>query len=195
MGRRPCIVPVPFLTPTLSAHWLGLVTAVLANIARALIGGLKHDLPADDAALRRMVPQPLLTFRESIQAALDAERTHTLAARRTEGLMMFCDFRIDNAFYAKRAGASAVAQASEPSMWQVASTLGGDNGYFYMDALWWLRGLADWLIGGRGLSRGRRHPTELRLGDRIDCWTGLGIEPGRRLTLQFGMRAPGSGVL
>lgn len=195
VGRRPRILRVPLLTPTLSAHWLGLVTAVPANIARALIGGLKHDLPADDAALRRLVPQTLLSLRQSVQAALDAERSHTVAARWTEGLMMFRDFRIDNAFYAKRAGGSAVAQASPASMWQVVCSLGGRTGYFYMDGLWWLRGLADWLIGGRGLTRGRRHPTELRLGDRIDYWTVLGIEPGRRLTLQFGMRAPGSGVL
>jgi uncharacterized protein YbjT (DUF2867 family) len=195
VGRRPRILRVPLLTPTLSAYWLGLVTAVPANIARALIGGLKHDLPADDAALRRMVPQTLLSFRQSIQAALDAERTHTVAARWTEGLMMFRDFRIDNAFYAKRASGSAVAQASQATMWRVVCSLGGETGYFYMNGLWWLRGFADWLIGGRGLTRGRRHPTELRLGDRIDYWTVLGIEPGRRLTLQFGMRSPGSGVL
>jgi len=30
--------------------------------ARALIGGLKHDLPADDAELRRLVPLKPLTF-------------------------------------------------------------------------------------------------------------------------------------
>lgn len=88
-----------------------------------------------------------------------------------------------------------MAQASRTSTWQVVCSLGGDTGYFCMDGLWWLRGFAGWLIGGRGLSRGRRHPTELRLGDRIDYWTVLGIEPGRRLTLQFGMRSPGSGVL
>jgi hypothetical protein len=35
----------------------------------------------------------------------------------------------------------------------------------------------------------------LRLGDQIDSWTVQALEPGRRLTLQFGMRAPGSGVL
>ena len=80
-------------------------------------------------------------------------------------------------------------------MWRVVCSLGGDTGYFYMNGLWWLRAFADWMIGGRGLTRGRRHPTELRLGDRIDCWTVLGIEHEQRLTLQFGMRAPGSGVL
>jgi hypothetical protein len=35
----------------------------------------------------------------------------------------------------------------------------------------------------------------LRIGDRIDYWTVLAMEPARRLTLNFGMRAPGSGVL
>ena len=54
VGRRPRIWRVPVLTPTLSSYWLGLVTAVPAKVAGALIGGLKHDLPADDAELRAL---------------------------------------------------------------------------------------------------------------------------------------------
>ena len=46
VGRRPRILRVPVLSPRLSSYWLGLVTAVPASIARALIGGLKHDIPA-----------------------------------------------------------------------------------------------------------------------------------------------------
>lgn len=195
VGKRPRIIPVPFLTPTFSAYWLGLVTAVPANIARALIGGLRHDLPADDAALRRLVPQRLLGFRESIEAALQAERTHQVAARWTEGLLMFRGFSIDNAFYAKRAGGTADSSAGPAALWHVISMLGGNTGYFYMGWLWWIRGLMDWLVGGPGLTKGRRHPTELRLGDRIDYWTVMGIEQQHRLTLNFGMRCPGSGVL
>jgi hypothetical protein len=45
------------------------------------------------------------------------------------------------------------------------------------------------------LQKVRDHPTELRLGDRIDYWKILALEPERRLTLHFGMRAPGTGVL
>jgi uncharacterized protein YbjT (DUF2867 family) len=195
VGKRPRIVRVPVLTPTLSAYWLGLVTAVPASIARALIGGLKHDIPADDAELRRLVPQRLLTYRESVQAALQAEQAHAVAARWTEGLLMFRGFRLDNAFYAKRAGGSAIGPASPAAVWQVVTTIGGDQGYHALGALWWLRGAIDWLLGGPGMTRGRRHPTELRVGDRIDYWTVLAVEPQRRLTLHFGMRAPGSGVL
>lgn len=195
VGKRPLIVRVPVLTPALSARWLSLVTAVPANIARALIGGLRHDLPADDAALRRLVPQKLLGFREAVDAALRAERSHAVAARWSEGLLMFRGFRIDNAFYAKRARGSAVGGASPAAVWQTVATLGGDHGYYAMGWLWWLRSVLDWLAGGPGMTRGRRHPTELRLGDRIDYWTVLALEPGRRLTLHFGMRAPGSGVM
>lgn len=195
VGKRPRILRVPLLSPTISSYWLGLVTAVPASIARALIGGLKHDLPANDAPLRRLVPQRLLSFRESLLAALEAERTHRVAARWTEGLLMFRGFRIDNAFYAKRAAGSAVAQATPAALWQVVATIGGDNGYYYAGLLWWIRGAMDWLLGGPGLTKGRRHPTELRLGDRVDYWTVIGIEPQRRLTLNFGMRSPGSGVI
>jgi uncharacterized protein YbjT (DUF2867 family) len=195
VGKRPRILRVPVLTPNLSAYWLGLVTTVPANIARALIGGLKHDIPARDAALRALVPQPLLTYREAVDAALAAERENAVAARWTEGVMMFRGYRQDHAFYAKRAGGSAVAAASPEAVWRVVCAIGGDNRYFYMNVLWWLREALDWLVGGPGFTRGRRHPTEVRLGDTIDYWTVIGLEPARRLTLNFGLKAPGSGVL
>ncbi len=195
VGRRPRILRVPVLSPRLSSYWLGLVTAVPANIARALIGGLKHDLPAHDEALRRLVPQPLLTFRQAVEAALDAERRHAVAARWTEGALMYRAWRPDYAFYAKRASGSARTRASPEAVWRVVTSLGGANRYFYMNWMWTLREALDWLAGGPGFSRGRRDPDVLRLGDTIDYWTVVGLEPGRRLTLHFGLRAPGSGVL
>lgn len=194
-GRRPRIIPVPVLTPQLSAYWLGLVTAVPASIGRALIDGLGHDLDADDAALRALLPQPLLGVRAAIEAALAAERAHTVAARWTEGLLQFRGFRLDNAWYAKRAGHARVAHVPAQAVWDRVRTIGGERGYYALGFLWWLRAAIDWLIGGSGLTHGRRHPTELRVGDRIDYWTVLALEPGRRLTLHFGLRAPGSGVL
>jgi uncharacterized protein YbjT (DUF2867 family) len=195
IGRRPRILPVPVLTPQLSSYWLALVTTVPANIARALIGGLKHDIPADDARLRVLVPQRLLTFREAVAAALEAERAHTVAARWTEGALMFRGGRHDYAFYAKRAAGSAVARAAPEAVWKIVTQLGGEIGYFYAAPLWRIRAWIDWLAGGPGLTTGRRHPTELRVGDTIDYWTVMALEPERRLTLDFGMRCPGAGVL
>ncbi|MBK8687302.1 MAG: DUF2867 domain-containing protein [Betaproteobacteria bacterium] len=195
VGRSPRILRVPVLSPRLSSYWLGLVTAVPANIARALIGGLKHDIPADDAALRQLVPQPLLTFREAVLAALAAEKANTVTARWTEGAMMYRAYRPDYAFYAKKAGGAAETAASPAAVWRVVTSLGGRNRYFFMNWIWTLRELADWLVGGPGLTRGRRDAVDLRLGDTVDYWTVVGLERNRRLTLNFGMKAPGAGIL
>jgi uncharacterized protein YbjT (DUF2867 family) len=193
--KSPWIIPVPVLTPTLSSYWLGLVTVVPANIARALIGGLRHDFVADDVALRKLVPQHLLGVRESIEEALAMECERGVAARWTEGDFAMRGYSHDVAFYAKHAGGSAVASAPASEVWRQVTSIGGDNRYYYMNVLWWLREFMDWCVAGPGFTRGRRHPTELRLGDAIDYWTVIGLEPERRLTLHFGMEAPGSGVL
>jgi uncharacterized protein YbjT (DUF2867 family) len=196
IGRRaPWIVPVPVLTPELSAYWLKFVTAVPANIARALIGGLKHDFAADDAAIRELIPQKLLGFEESVRAALAAEAQHAVAARWTEGAFMFRDYRPDYAYYAKHAGGETRTAASANALWRVVSAIGGENRYYAYNFLWTLREIADWLVGGVGMNHGRRDPDEVRVGDVIDSWRVIGVEPERRLTLVFGMKAPGAGVL
>ena len=196
LGRRePWILPVPVLTPELSAYWLKFVTAVPANIARALIGGLKHDFAANDAEIRAMIPQRLLGFEDSVRAALESEARHAVAARWTEGAFMFRDYRPDYAFYAKRAGGEIRTAASARSLWRVTCAIGGRNRYYAYNFLWTLREVADWLMGGVALQRGRRDPDELRVGDVIDSWRVTGVEAEQRLTLAFGMKAPGAGVL
>jgi len=193
--KPPRIIPVPVLTPRLSSYWLALVTAVPTSIARALIGGLKHDFHADDTELRRLVPQRLLDFDESVRAVFAAEESHTVQARWTEGAFPIRGYRREHAFYAKRAGGSADTAASPEQVWNVVKRIGGANGYYCADFLWWLRETFDWMIGGPGRNRGRRDPEELRVGDHVDSWHVIGIEPGRRLTLSFGMKAPGSGIV
>ena len=195
VGRHPRILRVPVLSPRLSSYWLGLVTTVPANIARALIGGMKHDIPAHDEVLRRLVPQSLLTFRQAVEAALDAERSNAVAARWTEGALMYRAYRPDYAFYAKRASGSAETRATPADVWDVVTSLGGANRYFYCNWMWTLREALDWLVAGPGFTRGRRDPVDVRLGDNIDYWTVIGVEFERRLTLNFGLKAPGSGIL
>ncbi len=193
--RKPKIIPVPFLSPGLSSYWLKYVTSVPTNIARALIDGLKNDFYADDLALKELLPQQLLDFSSSIERVFTLEKKHTVQYRWVEGAFPIRKQRVDYAFYAKKAGASASCNVSPEQLWQVLSRIGGQQRYFYMNFLWTTREFLDWLVGGPGLSRKRRHPSELRLGDRVDSWTVIGIEKDKRLTLEFGMRAPGAGVL
>ncbi|MGB5834385.1 MAG: DUF2867 domain-containing protein [Thiohalocapsa sp.] len=196
-GRRPpLIIPVPVLSPKLSSYWLRFITAVPTNIARALIEGLKHDFTADADALRTLVPQHLLGFREAVAAVFAAERaSEPVVARWIEGAFAVRNRRIDYAYYAKRASGSAETRACPAEVWKLVSCIGGENGYYYMNGLWQLRELMDWMAGGPGRRHGRRDPSDLRVGDRVDSWKVLGLEPERRLSLAFGMKAPGAGLL
>jgi tryptophan-rich sensory protein len=69
--------------------------------------------------------------------------------------------------------------------------IGGQQGWYYADGLWKLRGALDLLLGGVGLRRGSRDPLHVRVGDTIDCWRVEAIEPHRRLRLFAEMNLPG----
>jgi len=60
-------LPVPFVTPWLSSHWIGLVTPVDAGVARPLVDGLATETVVRDssgAALFDVKPIPLATMLE-----------------------------------------------------------------------------------------------------------------------------------
>jgi hypothetical protein len=54
-----------------------------------------------------------------------------------------------------------------------------------------VRGWIDRLVGGVGIRRGRRDPTELRVGDALDFWRVEAVEPDRLLRLRAEMKLPG----
>ena len=195
VGKKPYIIPVRVLTPRLSSYWLNLVTSVPTNIARALIDGLSQDVIADDDRLARLVPQKLLGFREAAAEALDADRKHAVPARWVEGSIARREFQAEYGFYSKRAGACAYTDASADDLWRVVCRFGQDGDFFYARSLWWLRRSLDWVVGGPSMRRKRRHPDDLQVGDVVDSWRVISIQPGKQLTMLMEMKAPGAGVL
>lgn len=101
----------------------------------------------------------------------------------------------DYASYAKKVTDAAVTTASTAALWEVICTFGAGNDYFSHRVLWWLRGAADWLLGGPSFRRPRRDREGLRIGGVVDAWRVMALQPGRRLTLALEMKLPGSGVL
>jgi len=85
--------------------------------------------------------------------------------------------------------------ASADQLWRQIISIGGSRGYYYLNSLWVIRGVIDWLVGGPSYRRGRRHRSALRVGDTIDTWRVISVEPKTRLTLLMEMKAPGAGVL
>jgi uncharacterized protein YbjT (DUF2867 family) len=193
--KRPLIIPVGVLTPRLSSYWLRLVTSVPTNIARALIDGLSQDVIANDERLPALVPQKLLDFNAAATAALEADRQHAVPSRWVESATACREFHPQYSFYGKQTGDSAVTAASRDALWRVICRVGNNGDFFYARWLMWLRRAIDWLVGGPGFRRTRRHPDDLRVGDAVDVWRVIAMQPGERLTLLMEMKAPGAGVL
>ncbi len=80
-------------------------------------------------------------------------------------------------------------------VFQTLTRIGGRTGWYAFDWLWRLRGAVDRMLGGPGMRRGRRHPEALALGDAIDFWRVVALEPERRLVLEADTKLPGRATL
>ena len=73
-GIRTVMIPVPVLTPSLSSHWIRLVTRADYTVARQLVDGLTCDLVATGPALWDRCPElPRTSFDEAVDQALSDE--------------------------------------------------------------------------------------------------------------------------
>jgi hypothetical protein len=81
--------------------------------------------------------------------------------------------------------------ASPASVYRTFTRLGGAEGWLYWNWAWRLRGIADRLVGGVGLRRGRRDPDDVRVGDALDFWRVEAVELDRLLRLRAEMKVPG----
>lgn len=90
---------------------------------------------------------------------------------------------------------STEVQCTPSEAFALIEKIGGQNGWYYGDWLWELRGFLDLLVGGVGLARGRRHAHKLGPGEVVDCWRVETYQPDRLLRLVGEMRLPGRGWL
>ena len=192
--RRRLIVPVPVLTPRLSSLWIHLVTPLSRQIARPLAEGLRNRVVRRDDDAQRLVPQPLLTAREAIRAALDAvahERVETIWSG-AGPIPGDPDWAGGTCFVDRR---EVVCEATPAQVFRAVCRIGGGHGWYAADGLWRLRGALDRLVGGPGLRRGRRDPENVSFGEALDFWRVTGLERDRRLALRAEMKLPGEALL
>jgi hypothetical protein len=193
-GKHRLLIPIPFPTRWISVWFLNVITSVPPTIAKALIQGLKHDLIADDRALRSLIPQPLISFDEAVRRTLKEEEQLVNSSDWGYDAQAFARWRPEYGYYPKQAGCTVSTTASAAAIWQVVNQIGGKEGYFFGNALWKIRGAMDLLVGHR-LAKGRPSRDLLQTGDAVDSWKVIIVEPEKQLTLLFGMKAPGLGRL
>lgn len=193
-GKRRPLIHIPFPTRWISVWFLNVITSVPPTTAKALIQGLKHDLIADDRALRALIPQPLIAFDEAVRLTLKEEEQLVNSSDWGYDAQAFARWRPEYGYYPKQAGCTVNTSASLAALWQVVNQIGGKEGYFFGNVLWKTRGAMDLLVGHR-LAKGRPEKAYLQTGDAVDSWKVIIVEPEKQLTLLFGMKAPGLGRL
>ncbi|QDQ15855.1 SDR family oxidoreductase [Streptomyces spectabilis] len=197
---RRLILPVPFLTPGLSSHWVGLVTPVPARIARPLTESLRHEVVCAENDIARYVPTPAghpIGFDRAVALALQRVREAEVTTRwssasvpgaPSDPLPTDPDWAGGSLYTDVRERGTEVAPEA---LWDVIEGIGGENGWYSFPLAWAVRGWLDRLVGGVGLRRGRRDARRLRVGDSLDFWRVEEIERGRLLRLRAEMRLPG----
>ncbi|HEY0239068.1 MAG TPA: SDR family oxidoreductase [Friedmanniella sp.] len=197
---RRVIVGVGVLTPRLSSLWVSLVTPVPSGIARPLVESLVHEVFCTEHDIAEHVPDPphgLIGFDRAVRLALARVHEASVETRwssaavpgaPSEPLPTDPDWAGGSLYVDER---RITVDASPAALWRVLQAVGGERGWYSWALAWRVRGLADRLVGGPGLRRGRRDPLRLVVDDAVDFWRVEEVDPGRLIRLRAEMRVPG----
>lgn len=195
-GLRRVVIPLPFLAPGLAARWVGLVTPIPNALAVPLIEGVSYPLTADTRAAHYHFPQLVpIGYRNAVQLALARIEQQKVETRWSGALGNASRVELADREGMIREVRTIDLDASPVTVFRAFTGLGGERGWLVWNWAWWLRGLADRIIGGPGLRRGRRHPDTLLIGEAVDFWRVEAIEAPRLLRLRAEMKLPGSAWL
>ncbi len=194
LSRR--LIPVPVLTPRLSAYWVHWMTPIPAAIARPLIEGMRNEVIVRDDVARQLFPDLApIPYRQAVEQALVHLQAGEVETAWSDALVTSQDdlppvvLTVKEGIIIERR--QRTVAATPEGVFAAFSSLGGEQGWLYADWAWRLRGELDRLIGGVGFRRGRRSQDTVRIGDAIDFWRVEAVEPPRLLRLRAEMRLPG----
>ena len=194
------MLPVPVLSPTLTSHWVGVVTPVPRTLARPLIESLRNTVVARDHDIADHIPDPpegLIGYERAVQLALTKIQALDVPTRwssastaeaPSEPLPSDPDWAGGSLYVDER---EREVSAGPAALWSVIEGIGGDNGWYSFPLGWRARGWIDRIWGGPGLRRGRRNPNDLAVGDSLDFWRVEELDDGHFLRLRAEMRLPG----
>lgn len=200
-GLKRRIYTVPVMTPKLSSYWLYFVTSTSYKLAVSLVHSMKVEVVCRDNKLAELLGRKTLTYDAAIKAAFSKIETNQIASSWKDAFTSSdFEFSISDAinvpshgcFTDKRKNVVANREATIEKVWGI----GGQNGWYYGNWLWQIRGVLDKFVGGVGLRRGRTSLDSLNSGDALDFWRVLYANKQEgRLLLYAEMKLPGEAWL
>ncbi len=197
------IIKVPVLTPRLSSLWLYFVTTTSYPLARNLVESMKNDVIVEQGNIDDTVSINKITYAKALEMAFSRINQKNIVSSWIDAVgnrdiqSNFMDF-VDVPEYGCLRDVRKVSfplsdiERVRSNIWAI----GGKRGWYFGNWMWKIRGFLDKAVGGVGLRRGRRSPTELKAGDALDFWRViLSDEQNKRLLLYAEMKLPGEAWL
>lgn len=196
------IIDVPVLTPRLSSFWLVFITSVRFSICFYLVESIKNSSVVQHNEIQEIIPHQCITFRKSLELAFqNIDQNEVVSTWMDSWEIEDTNPSIENYIEVPKDGCLIderrfIVQDSKEAALERIWRIGGNTGYYALNWCWKLRGFIDQMMGGVGLNRGRRHPSEIQVGDSIDFWRVLRADKENvDLILFAGMKLPGEAWL
>ncbi len=202
-GYKRVIITFPILFPGLSVYWLYMATSANYIIAKQLVKSMKNDVVCKEFSIRDIIPQYLIPYKEAIEMAfLRIEQNMVVSSWTDSASSSLRRLDVNKYITVPENGCFKDKRWTEipkEKIQEVADrffSIGGENGWYYADMLWRMRGMVDKLLGGVGMSRGRRSKSKIDAGDSLDFWRViLADHKNHRLLLYAEMKLPGEAWL
>jgi uncharacterized protein YbjT (DUF2867 family) len=196
------ILTVPVMTPKLSSYWLYFVTSTSYKLATSLVNSMGVEVIGNKSDINKILDVEPMTYRQAVEFAFVKIKQNSIISSWKDSYISsgklknyvhefinvpkhgcFKDFKKRNVNDRKR---------TLDKIWAI----GGETGWYYGTFLWKIRGFLDQFFGGAGLRRGRRHPSELNMGDALDFWRVIYADKDKgKLLLYAEMIMPGEAWL
>jgi uncharacterized protein YbjT (DUF2867 family) len=195
------IYTVPIMTPKLSSYWLYFVTSTSYKLAVNLVDSMKVEVIGNPNNLSKDLGIQQLTYEEAIELAFDRIEQNSVVSSWTDalsvdtikaGLNHFMKVPSHGCFTDRKKIAVKDESESLSKIWSI----GGENGWYFGNWLWEVRGFLDKLLGGVGLRRGRKNQDTITAGEALDFWRVIyASKDNQRLLLYAEMKLPGEAWL
>ncbi len=196
------IFTASFLPERFSSYWFVFISSVRYSICQYLIETMKSTAVVKLGDIEKIIPHTCISYRQALELTFQKIAQNEVVSTWMDSWeIKATNPSIDNyievpkegiVFDVRKVEIKGSREEALERIWRI----GGDTGYYAMDFAWYLRGLFDQLIGGVGLNRGRRHPSEIIVGDAIDFWRVLKADKIKgHLILWATMKVPGDAWL
>jgi uncharacterized protein YbjT (DUF2867 family) len=196
------IIKVPVLTPRLSSFWLVLITSVRFSLCYYLVESMKISSVQKLDAIKKILPHECITYAEALELAFQKISQNEIISTWMDAWnVKDINPSIEKYIEVPKEGClrdvrRVLVKDTKEAAIQRIWCIGGETGYYSVDWAWKLRGLIDKIMGGVGLNRGRRHPTDLQVGDSMDFWRVLKADKKNGELILFStMKVPGEAWL